>query len=293
MSPRDLALLLFLALLWGSSFLLMRVAGPEFGAAPLAFVRVAVATAFLGVLLAWRREPPDLAGRGPRMALMAITNTAAPFFLLTWATIHLSAGYGSLLNATTPLWGALIGALLFASQRAGRAELAGLVLGFVGVGVLVSGKLAEAGQAALWPVLAGLLATACYGFAAHFARGGFSGMSPLALAFGSQLGSSLLLAGPAVAHWPDALPGPLAWACVVVLGVACTGLAYLIYFGLIARIGATRATMVTYLAPVAGVAMAALVLGEAITPSMLAGGAIVLLGVAVANQAWKAFAAKA
>ncbi len=292
MSPRDLALLLFLALLWGSSFLLMRVAGPEFGAAPLAFVRVAVAAVFLGALLAWRREGPDLAGRGPRMLLMGITNTALPFFLLTWATIHLSAGYGSLLNATTPLWGALIGAALFA-QRAGRAELAGLALGFLGVGVLVSGKLAEAGQAALWPVLAGLLATACYGFAAHFARGGFPGMRPLALAFGSQLVSSLLLAGPAIAQWPATLPGPLAWACVAVLGVACTGLAYLIYFGLIARIGATRATMVTYLAPVAGVAMAALVLGEAITPSMLAGGAIVLLGVAVAHQAWRAFATKA
>ncbi|MCZ8115828.1 DMT family transporter [Silanimonas sp.] len=286
MSPRDLALLVLLAGLWGSSFLFMRIAGPELGAAPLAWMRVTVAAVFLGALLAVRRESPPLSGRWGAMTLMAFTNTAAPFLLLTWATIHLSAGYGALLNATTPLWGAVIGTLFF-GLAAGRQLWAGLALGFVGVGVLVAGKLNDIGSAALLPILAGLAATACYGHAAHYARTGFNGVTPLGLAFGSQLLASLWLLGPALAEWPAAFPSWTALACVLFLGVACTGIAYLIYFGLIARIGSTKATMVTYIAPVFGVAWGALLLKEAITAAMLAGGAVILIGVAVAGRARK------
>ncbi|MGL6289969.1 MAG: DMT family transporter [Silanimonas sp.] len=284
MSPRDLALLVLLAALWGSSFLFMRIAGPELGAGPLAWMRVSVAALFLGGLLAFRQEKPPLAGRWGAMTLMAFTNTAAPFLLLTWATIHLSAGYGALLNATTPLWGAVIGTLFF-GLAAGRQLWAGLALGFVGVGVLVAGKLNDIGSAALLPILAGLAATACYGHAAHYARTGFAGVTPLGLAFGSQLLSSAWLLAPAVAQWPAEPPSWMALACVVFLGVACTGIAYLIYFGLIARIGSTKATMVTYISPVFGVAWGALLLDERITSAMLAGGAVVLIGVAVAGRA--------
>lgn len=287
MSPRDLALLVFLAGLWGSSFLFMRIAGPELGAAPLAWLRVTVAAVFLGALLGWRRERPPLAGRWGALTLMAFTNTAAPFLLLTWATIHLSAGYGALLNATTPLWGAVIGTLFF-GLAAGRQLWAGLALGFIGVGVLVAGKLNDIGSAALLPILAGLAATACYGHAAHYARTGFAGVTPLGLAFGSQVLASLWLLGPALAAWPPVAPSWTAWACVLFLGVACTGIAYLIYFGLIARIGSTKATMVTYIAPVFGVAWGALLLRETITPAMVAGGAVILAGVAVAGRARRA-----
>lgn len=284
MTPRDLLLLVLLAAIWGSSFLFMRIAGPELGAAPLAWLRVTVATAFLGALLVARREPPPLAGRGRALALMGFTNTAAPFLLLTWATIHLSAGYGALLNATTPLWGAVIGTLAF-GLVASRQLWAGLAAGFAGVAVLVAGKLQDLGPGALAPIAAGLVATACYGHAAHYARSGFAGVSPLGLAFGSQLAASLWLLGPAIAGWNGEAPSAAAWACVAVLGVVCTGIAYLLYFGLIERIGSTKATMVTYLAPVFGVAWGVLLLDEALTPAMVAGGAIVLGGVALAGKA--------
>lgn len=283
MSPRDLALLVLLAAVWGSSFLFMRLAGPELGAAPLAWLRVGIATAFLGTLLLARREAPSMAGRWRAMALMAFTNTAAPFLLLTWATIHLSAGYGALLNATTPLWGAVIGSLFF-GLVAGRQLWAGLAVGFLGVALLVLGKLHDVGPSALAPILAGLAATACYGHAAHYARTAFAGMTPLGLAFGSQLLSSLWLAPAAVAQWPATTPSWEALACVTVLGVLCTGIAYLIYFGLITRIGATKATTVTYLAPVFGVAWGTGLLGEPLTPAMIAGGAVVLVGVAIAGR---------
>lgn len=284
MTPRDLVLLVLLAAIWGSSFLFMRIAGPELGAAPLAWLRVTVAALFLGGLLLAKRERPTLAGRWGAMTLMGFTNTAAPFLLLTWATIHLSAGYGALLNATTPLWGAVIGALLF-GVAAGRQLWLGLGIGFLGVALLVLGKLQDVGPAAVWPILAGLLATACYGHAAHYARTAFAGLTPLGLAFGSQLLASAWLAGPGLAHWPDATPSWTAIACVTVLGVLCTGIAYLIYFGLITRIGSTKATTVTYLAPVFGVGWGTLLLDEPLTATMLAGGAVILLGVAVAGRA--------
>lgn len=284
MTLRDSLLLVLLAAIWGSSFLFMRIAGPELGAAPLAWMRVTVAALFLGVLMASRRETPAFSGRWRKMGLLAFTNTAAPFLLLTYATIHLTAGYGALLNATTPLWGAVIGTLLF-GLATGRQMWAGLAVGFLGVGILVAGKLHDVGHAALLPVLAGLLATAFYGHAAHYARTGFPGVSALGLAFGSQVLSSLWLLGPALATWPTSAPSWTALACVAVLGVLCTGIAYLIYFGLIARVGSTKATMVTYLAPVFGVSWGALFLSERITLAMLAGGAVVLLGVAIAGRA--------
>ena len=262
----------------------MRVAGPELGAAPLAWLRVLVATVFLGGLLLYRQQRPDIGGRWRAMSLMALTNTAAPFLLLTWATIHLSAGYGALLNATTPLWGAVIGGLFF-GVATGRQLWVGLALGFAGVLMLVAGKLQDVGAIALWPILAGLLATACYGHAAHFARSGFPGLSPLGLAFGSQLLSVAWLAGPAFATWPNTLPSWTAIGCVLVLGVACTGIAYMIYFGLIARIGPTKATTVTYLAPAFGVAWGSLLLDETLTLPMIAGGAVILAGVALAGRA--------
>lgn len=283
MSLRDLLLLCLLAAIWGSSFLFMRIAGPELGAATMAFLRVAVATAFLGGLLVWKREPAGLSGRWKPMTLMALTNTAAPFFLFSYATIHLSAGYGSLLNATTPLWGVLLGALWF-GHRSQRHELVGIGVGFFGVLLLVLGKLHDVGSAALLPAVAGLLATACYGHAAHFARTGFAGLSPLGLAFGSQLLSTVWLAPPALADLPARWPSLTAWACVTVLGVLCTGIAYVIYFGLIARIGSTKATMVTYLAPVFGVAWGVWLLDEALTPAMLLGGAVILAGIAIAKR---------
>jgi drug/metabolite transporter (DMT)-like permease len=248
----------------------------------MAFLRVAVATLFLGGVLWWRGIGPDLRGRGGRMTLMALTNTAAPFFLFSYATIHLSAGYGSLLNATTPLMGILMGLLAFGYRPQPRV-LVGVGIGFVGVLLLVLGKLHDVGLSALLPALAGLLATACYGHAAHYARTAFTDMPALALAFGSQLFSSLWLLPPALASWPAQPPSLTAWACVTVLGVLCTGVAYAIYFGLITRIGSTRATMVTYLAPVFGVSWGALFLDERITLAMLVGGGVIFLGIAVAN----------
>lgn len=279
---RDLLLLCLLAAIWGSSFLFMRIAGPELGAGPMAFLRVAIATVFLGGLMWWQGLRPGLRGRGGRMTLMALTNTAAPFFLFSYATIHLTAGYGSLLNATTPLMGVLLGLLAFGYQPQ-RRVLVGVAIGFLGVVLLVVGKLNDVGPSAALPALAGLLATACYGHAVHYARTAFADMPPLALAFGSQLLSTLWLLPLALLDWPPRLPGVKALACVTVLGIVCTGLAYAIYFGLITRIGSTRASMVTYLAPVFGVGWGVLLLGESLTLAMVVGGAVIFLGIAVAN----------
>jgi drug/metabolite transporter (DMT)-like permease len=276
--------LVLLAALWGASFLFMRIAVPEFGPLPLVAVRVAIAAGVLLALLAWRRQVGSLRAPAGRLLLLGALNSAAPFALLAYATVSVTAGFAAILNATTPLWTALIGALVL-RERIGAPAALGLGLGLAGVGVLVWGRIGlqpgSAEWAVLLAVLAALLATAAYGAAAHFARRLAADVTPLTLATGSQVGALVLLAVPAWLHWPAALPGAAAWASVLVLGVGCTALAYLLYFRLIARVGAVRSSAVTFLIPVFAALWGLAVLDEPITPRMLAGGAVILLGTAL------------
>jgi drug/metabolite transporter (DMT)-like permease len=281
---RDLADLVALAALWGASFLFMRVAVPEFGPLPLMAVRCAIGAAFLVPLLAWRGEPRTLLAEAPRLAAVGVLNSALPFALFAYATLTLTAGYTSLLNATAPLWGAVVAAA-WLGERPGRARLAGLAIGFAGVLLLVRGRVSFAAGGDGPAIAAALAATLCYGIAASYTRRRLSHVDPLANATGSQVFAALALALPAAATWPASAPGARAWAAAIALGVACTGLAYVLYFRLIARTGPARAMTVTFLVPLFGIAWGAVFLGEPVTPAMLAGGAVILLGTALAAGA--------
>jgi drug/metabolite transporter (DMT)-like permease len=278
---RDLVDLVALAALWGASFLFMRVAVPEFGPLPLMAVRCAIGAAILLPLLAWRGTPRALRDHAPRLAVVGVLNSALPFVLFAWATLTLSAGFTSLLNATAPLWGAVVAAV-WLGERPGRARLAGLAVGFAGVLLLVRGRVSFAAGGDGLAIVAALAATLCYGIAASFTRRHLAQVAPLANATGSQVYAALALALPAAATWPATPPGARAWAAAAALGVACTGLAYLLFFRLIARVGPARAMTVTFLIPVFGIAWGAVLLGEAVTGPMLAGGAVILLGTALA-----------
>ena len=296
MSPRDTAAFLALAAIWGASFLFMRVGAPVFGPVPLMLLRCAIGAATLvPVLLAFGR-PADLRAHWPRIALVGVLNSAVPFVLLGWATLALSAGTTSILNSLAPLWSAGI-AFLWLGDRLTRLQVLGLGLGVAGVAVLAGGgasgpvdadgatdTVAPAGAAL--PFLAALGATAFYGLAANVARRTLAGVDPLAVATGSQLGATLALLVPGLLLWPEgAAPGPADWGAAVALGTVCTGLAYLLFFGLIARAGATRTIAVTFAIPVFGVGWGAWLLGERVDGATLAGGAIVVLGTALATGA--------
>ena len=277
MKPRDLADLLLLAMLWGGSFLFMRYAAPTFGVLPLMWLRVAIATACLLPLLAWRGQTGALIERAGPIAVMGLFNSAIPFVLIAWATLSITAGLASILNATVPLLTALIGAV-WLRERLSVPTMAGLAIGMAGVLMLAADQADFRPGGSGWALLAMLGATSCYGYAANFTRRHLAGVPATANAAGSQLVSALALAPFALAHWPAVTPGPMAWGAAAALGVGCTGLAYVLFFRLIERVGASRAVTVTFLVPVFGTLWGVLFLGEPVTASMLVGGAVVLVG---------------
>lgn len=281
MTRRDGIDLLLLAALWGGSFLFMRIAAPEFGPLALVFVRVAGASAFLLPLLVWRGEVAALRQHWRPILLVGITNSALPFACLAVAALVLNAGLMAIFNATAPLWTAVIGAL-WLKDRLPASRWLGLAIGFAGVLGLVAGKASlTPGEHGISPALgiaACIAATMLYGFAANYAKSRLQGVPSMAVAAGSQLGAMLCVALPAWWFWPPVSPGPAAWAAAIVLALACTGLAYVLYFRLIARAGPANAMTVTLLVPGFALLWGALALGEPLTAGMALGCAVILLG---------------
>jgi drug/metabolite transporter (DMT)-like permease len=276
MKPRDLLDLTLLAALWGGSFLFMRYAVPDFGVVPLIWLRVALASVCLLPLLLLKRQFGALRQQAGALTVMSLFNSGLPFLLIAWATLSITAGLASIMNAMTPVFTALIGALWLGDRLDGRRSL-GLLLGLAGVALLAADKADFRPGGSGWAIVAMLLATACYGFAANHTRRYLQGVPALVNATGTQLVSALVLLPPALWSWPERMPGLGPWLAALVLGVACSALAYLLFFRLIARVGASRAVTVTFLVPVFGTLWGALFLGEPVTASMLAGGAVVLL----------------
>lgn len=299
MTSRDVTMFLALAAIWGASFLFMRIVAPVFGPIPLMLLRCAIGAATLLPLLLLLGRPQDLMRNAGHIALVGVLNSAVPFVLLGYATLVLSAGVTSIMNSLAPLWSAAV-AFGWLGDRLSRGQVFGLALGIAGVTILVAGggdvpDLAD-GKAAsavdfgasrgylalLLPFLSALGATAFYGLAANYARRHLSGVDPLALATGSQLSASLVLLIPGLLLWPsDVDAGALDWFSVVMLGVLCTGIAYLLFFRLIGSVGATRTIAVTFVIPVFGVGWGALLLDEQIAVTTIAGGAIIVLGTAL------------
>jgi drug/metabolite transporter (DMT)-like permease len=282
MALRNLLELVFLAALWGASFLCMRVAAPELGPVPLMALRVGVAAAALLPVLALRGGLGQLRRRPGHVLVVGAINSALPFCLLAYATLSVTAGLASILNATSPLWGGIV-AHLWLRDRLGPSRIAGLVVGFAGVAFLFWGRASFRPGGAGLAVVAALAATLSYGVAASYAKRFLAGVDALAASAGSQLAATLLLAPAAAATWPDGPVSPRAWGAVLVLGIACTAVAYVLYFRLIASVGPARAIAVTFLIPAFAIAWGALFLGEAVTARMLAGAAIVLAGTALAT----------
>lgn len=282
MGLRNLVELVVLAALWGASFLCMRIAAPELGPIPLMALRVGVAAAALLPVLALRGGLGRLRERPGHVLVVGAINSALPFCLLAFATLSVTAGLASILNATSPLWGGIV-AHLWLKDRLGPGRALGLAVGFAGVAFLFWGRASfRAGGAGL-AVVAALAATLSYGIAASYAKRFLAGVDALAASAGSLLAATLLLAPAAAATWPEGPVSARAWAAVAVLGIACTAVAYVLYFRLIASVGPARAIAVTFLIPAFAIAWGALLLGEVVTPRMLAGGAIVLAGTALAT----------
>ncbi|MBC5784356.1 DMT family transporter [Ramlibacter sp. USB13] len=276
-----------LAAIWGASFLFMRLAVGDFGPVATAAMRVAIATAFLVPLMLAKGHGALFRRHWWKVCLVGVLNSALPFMLFAFSLLSITTGLSAILNATVPLFGALV-AWVWLKDRPTGSRLLGLLVGFTGVAALAWDKAsfrpdAVSGIAPAWAVLACLLATVCYAIAASATKRYLSGLPPLMTATGSQLGATLVLALPALWLRPDHVPPVQAWLALLVLGVLCTGIAYILYFRLIEQAGPSRALAVTFALPVFAIFYGALFLREPVTSWMLTWGAVVVLGTALST----------
>jgi drug/metabolite transporter (DMT)-like permease len=285
MNARTVAALLTLAALWGASFLLMKLGAGDFGPVALSFVRVAVAAAVLVPLMLAGRHLAALRAHWRPIAVIGLLNSALPFMAYSYAALSITAGLSSVFNATSPLWGALV-AWAWLGDRLTRWRVAGLAVGFAGV---VGLAWSNVGQPAAfkpggsgWAVVACLGSTLLYGLGASATKRWLTGVPPVAVAAGSQLAAGLALLPAAVVFWPAVPPSAGSWMAAAVLGALCTGVAYILYFRLLATMG-PKAIAVTFLIPAFAVLWGGLFLGERVTPAMVAGCAVILLGTALST----------
>jgi drug/metabolite transporter (DMT)-like permease len=270
-----------LGAIWGASFLFMRVAAKDFGAAPLVEVRLALGAAILMPFL-WRDRAAFPLKLWPKLAIIAAINSATPFVLFAWAAQHAPAGVGAITNAMAVPFTALVGFLFF-GEKIGTQRAMALLAGFAGVIVLASGK--TAGASIGWAVAAGASAAFLYGIGVNLVRRHLTGLPAAALSAATLSCAALLTLPFAIAQWPQHAIAAKSWASATSLGVLCTGLAFVMYYRLIARIGPARAVTVTYLVPLFGVLWAWLILGEPVTSSMVVAGAMILGSVAISQRA--------
>ncbi|HEY6354433.1 MAG TPA: DMT family transporter [Burkholderiaceae bacterium] len=289
MKTRDLLELLALAALWGASFLFMRLGATEFGPMAMAALRCLGAALFLLPVLLAQGQWPALRTNWRAIAWLGIVNSALPFVLYGVALLAINAGLSAIFNAATPLWAAAIGAL-WLHERLGATRVLGLCIGLVGVVGLAWDKAGfavnEHGVSAAVAIAACLAATLLYGYGATYARKRLAGVPSMAMATGSQLSAALLLAIPGWVQRPHTMPSTAAWLSLALLALLCTGVAYILYFRLIAHIGATSASAVTFLIPAFAAAFGWLFLDEHLSASMIVGGAVILAGTALAMGLW-------
>ncbi|WP_396332128.1 DMT family transporter [Burkholderia anthina] len=280
--------LVTLAAIWGASFLFMRMGAPSFGAVPLIALRVAIAAVLLLPVLRSADARREFRAHAAPLFVVGIANSALPFCLLTYAALFVSAGTDSILNATTPLWTALV-AYVWLRVPLTKPQAIGLAVGFAGVVVLAGSAIGAGTPGAAIAIAAAMLATLSYGFAAHYSKRKLANVRPFVSAFGSQLFAAIVLVPLAVPMWPQAPVPTSAWIAVVLLGAICTAVAYLLYFGLIRNAGAQYAASVTFLIPIFGVVWGAIFLHETISVQTIVGCAIILLGTALATGKIKGF----
>jgi len=280
--PRDVVELLALAALWGASFLFMRIAAPAFGPVALVFVRVAGAALLLVPLLAAHGELRSLRAHWRTIAVVGVMNSALPFLCFAYAALSITAGLSAILNSATPLFAAVV-AWLWLGDRMTRWRIVGLAIGFAGVLWIGWGKADFKPGGSAWAIAACLLATMSYAIAPNLTKRHLGGVPPLAVAAGSQLAAAILLALPAVLWWPSAAPSAHEWLAAALLAIFATGIAYILYFRLIANAGPTNAVAVTYLIPLFAVLWGGIFLGERVTLPVVVGCAIIFLGTALAT----------
>lgn len=273
---------------WGASFLFMKVALDGLTAGQVAWSRLVLGALTLGVFVALSRDPlPRSLQVWGHMTVLAVSFCVIPFLLFSWAQQHVASGLASIYNATTPIMTAIMAGLVLRVERLRRAQVAGVLVGIAGVVVIIGPWHGLEAHQSLVAQLALLGGTACYGFSLAYMRRfvANTGMSALVFSF-LNIGIAaaiMLVLTPVVATAPVALD-PLIIASVLLLGCLGTGVAYIWNQNAVRAWGPTRASTVTYITPVVGVALGIVVLGETLTWNEPVGALVVFLGILLAQN---------
>jgi drug/metabolite transporter (DMT)-like permease len=274
---RDQALLLALAAIWGASFLFIKLGVEEVEPAVVVLGRIAVGFGVLLPLVLARGVRPDMRAMWVPFLVLGTLNNAVPYWLLAFAETRIDSGLAAVIQAAAPILTVVLATRIDPSQRVRGLRLVGVAVGFVGVALLVGVQ--EGGQ--LVAAFAVLGTATCYALSALYAGRAVRTFPPLDVTIG-QLGVGLLLALPfGFSQLPSEAPPAKAVAAIVALGALSTGVAYLLYFTLIAHAGASRAILVTYLVPAFALVYGTVFLDEAVTVSALAGLVLILGGTAL------------
>ncbi|HEU0309828.1 MAG TPA: EamA family transporter [Sphingomicrobium sp.] len=295
MNRSDWLTLIALAVIWGAAFLFISVAVHE--VAPLTYVwlRLLLAAGAMWLFLWWRGEPSGLPSRvWGSILVLALFNNAIPFVLFGWGQTHIASGLASILNATTPIWGVVVAHLFTHDEKLSGRKLAGVLLGFAGVTVMIGPALLGSLGNNVLAQIACVTAALCYAFAGVWARRFRKmGLSPISVTTGQLTAGALVMMPLAILidrPWLDALPSLKAIGAIAALAVVCSAFAYILYFRLIDRAGATNALLVTLLVPPVAIFLGSLVLNEVIEPRDFVGLALIALGLgAIDGRMLRAF----
>jgi drug/metabolite transporter (DMT)-like permease len=286
MSARNWGLLLLLALLWGSSYFFYKVLIAELPPVTAVLGRLGLAAAAMHLWLMAQGQAMPMSGTlWRRFMLLGFLNCSLPFVLIAWAEFHISSGLASILNATTPIFMVAVAHWGTHDEKLSFGKAVGIALGIVGVIVLV-GPGALSGGGAIWGEMAVIAASCSYGFGGVYSRR-FSDMSPLQAATGQMTGATVLLIPLSLLidrPWTLAMPHLDVWAAWLAIALVNTVLAYVLYYRMIANVGATYMSLVTLLIPPIALLLGAVFLGERVTPQAVIGMAIIALGMAATDQ---------
>jgi drug/metabolite transporter (DMT)-like permease len=285
MSRRHLAMLLVLAAVWGASFMFIKIGDRELQPITLVAFRMALGALTLVpivlVTVGARQTLREFRAAAGPLIVTGLLNSAIPIFAITWAETRLDSGLTAIIQASAPLFTALLALRFSHDQRVRGSRLAGLVIGFAGVALLVGGR--PSGQ--ITAALAVVFSAICYAAAALYAGRRLGGTSPPVVALGTLMAATLVTLPIGLFQLPDHVTGWKVTASVLTLGIAGTGLAYILYYALISGAGASRAILITYLVPTLAVVYGALLLGEPVTAAAIGGLALVLAGVGLGTGA--------
>ena len=281
MNGRYLPILVLLSLIWGSSFMFIKIADRELDPATLVLGRLGLAALTLalvvGLSLGARGTLAALRAHAPALVVVGVVNTAVPFWLLSWGETRIDSGLASIIQASVPIFNVLLAYGFFREQRVGGRAVLGVAVGFVGVALLVGAQ----PQGKILGALAVVGMAVCYATGGLLSKRYLSEAQPQVVALGTSAVAAVLLLPGGLLRAPGHVPGWETVVSVAVLGIVGTAFAYLLFFTLIAGAGAAYASFVTYLIPPIALAYGALFLGEGVGGAALGGLALILVGVAL------------